>query len=62
MLWDRLPYATAPILTSEDLAVQRDMVRSSKNESDPVVHSSSQFLEIWNEDGVTAEPEEDVFE
>ncbi|KAI8994107.1 hypothetical protein BD414DRAFT_481445 [Trametes punicea] len=41
--WDRLPFATAPMLTSEDAAAQ-----------------SAKFLEIWSEDGVTAEPEDDM--
>jgi len=40
--WDRLPFATRPILTNEDVA-------SAQNT----------FLEIWNEDGLTAEPEDD---
>ncbi|TFK52693.1 hypothetical protein OE88DRAFT_1628274 [Heliocybe sulcata] len=40
--WDRLPFATRPILTSEDMDDQR-----------------SRFLDIWMEDGVTAEPEDD---
>ncbi|EKM54090.1 uncharacterized protein PHACADRAFT_162472 [Phanerochaete carnosa HHB-10118-sp] len=43
--WDRLPFATAPILSSQDLTAQRD-----------------KFLEIWSEDGVTGEPEEDSFD
>ncbi|RDB15317.1 Protein rad9 [Hypsizygus marmoreus] len=42
MSWDRLPYATVPILTSEDVQGQK-----------------ARFLEIWNEDGVTAEPEDE---
>ncbi|OSD02424.1 hypothetical protein PYCCODRAFT_1410918 [Trametes coccinea BRFM310] len=41
--WERLPFATAPMLTSEDVAAQ-----------------STKFLEIWSEDGVTAEPEDDM--
>ncbi|KAF8648994.1 hypothetical protein AX16_006108 [Volvariella volvacea WC 439] len=41
--WERLPYATAPILTSEDVTLQR-----------------TRFLDIWNEDGVTAEPEDEI--
>ncbi|GJE95924.1 sister chromatid cohesion protein-like protein [Phanerochaete sordida] len=45
LTWDRLPYATSPILSSQDLTAQRD-----------------KFLEIWSEDGVTGEPEEDSFE
>ncbi|TCD62425.1 Sister chromatid cohesion protein 2 [Steccherinum ochraceum] len=40
--WNRLPFATRPILTDEDIAAQR-----------------TTFLEVWNEDGVTAEPEDD---
>jgi len=40
--WDRLPFATAPLLTSTDAEAQRKT-----------------FLEIWNEDGLTAEPEDE---
>ncbi|KAH8077046.1 hypothetical protein BXZ70DRAFT_709469 [Cristinia sonorae] len=40
--WDRLPFATRPIRTNEDVAAQQ-----------------ANFLEIWNEDGLTAEPEDD---
>jgi cohesin loading factor subunit SCC2 len=40
--WARLPFATQPLLTTADMAAQRDT-----------------FLEIWHEDGVTAEPEDD---
>ncbi|KAH9480188.1 Protein rad9 [Psilocybe cubensis] len=42
--WDRLTYATTPLLTTEDADIQR--VR---------------FLEIWNADGLTAEPEDEEF-
>ncbi|OBZ71396.1 Protein rad9 [Grifola frondosa] len=41
--WERLPFATAPMLTNEDAAVQR-----------------TRFLEIWSEDGLTAEPEDEL--
>ncbi|TFK39055.1 hypothetical protein BDQ12DRAFT_682942 [Crucibulum laeve] len=40
--WDRLPFATTPLLTTEDAETQK-----------------SRFLDIWNEDGLTAEPEDD---
>ncbi|KAJ7719904.1 hypothetical protein B0H16DRAFT_1739089 [Mycena metata] len=40
--WTRLPYATAPILTTSDVDSQK--VR---------------FIEVWNEDGVSAEPEDE---
>jgi len=40
--WDRLPFATAQILTTEDVENQK-----------------ARFLDIWNEDGLTAEPEDD---
>ncbi|KII90510.1 hypothetical protein PLICRDRAFT_697054 [Plicaturopsis crispa FD-325 SS-3] len=40
--WERLPFAIAPILTSQDLDTQK-----------------SRFLDVWNEDGLTAEPEDD---
>ncbi|KAI0823297.1 hypothetical protein BC628DRAFT_1504458 [Trametes gibbosa] len=41
--WERLPFATASMVTSEDAAAQ-----------------STRFLEIWSEDGVAAEPEDDM--
>ncbi|KAF9267598.1 hypothetical protein L218DRAFT_955463 [Marasmius fiardii PR-910] len=40
--WERLPFATRPILTTEDSEAQK-----------------GRFLEIWTEDGFTAEPEDD---
>lgn len=40
--WDRLPFASAPINTTEDIETQK-----------------ARFLDIWNEDGLTAEPEDD---
>ncbi|KAF7422876.1 Sister chromatid cohesion protein 2 [Pleurotus ostreatus] len=40
--WERLPFASTPLLTSEDMAAQR-----------------ARFLDIWNEDGVTAEPDDE---
>lgn len=43
--WDRLPFATRPILTSSDADEQKIT-----------------FLSIWNEDGLTAEPEDDTVE
>jgi len=42
--WDRLPFATNPLHTTEDADKQK-----------------TRFLEIWNEDGVTAEPEDEEF-
>jgi cohesin loading factor subunit SCC2 len=42
LTWTRLPFATRPMLTTADMAAQRET-----------------FLEIWNEDGVTGEPEDD---
>ncbi|KAI0290109.1 hypothetical protein B0F90DRAFT_1654815 [Multifurca ochricompacta] len=42
LTWARLPFATRPLLTTADMAAQRDT-----------------FLKIWNEDGVTADPEDD---
>ncbi|KAG8214779.1 hypothetical protein J3R82DRAFT_9915 [Butyriboletus roseoflavus] len=41
--WDRLPFAMAPLILPEHLAVQK-----------------TTFLQIWNEDGVVAEPEDDL--
>ncbi|EDR13190.1 uncharacterized protein LACBIDRAFT_292430 [Laccaria bicolor S238N-H82] len=40
--WDRLPFATTPLLTTNDADEQK-----------------IRFLEIWNEDGLTAEPDDD---
>ncbi|KAK1217276.1 Sister chromatid cohesion protein 2 [Marasmius sp. AFHP31] len=40
--WERLPFATKPILTTEDCEAQK-----------------TRFLEIWSQDGVTDEPEDD---
>jgi len=40
--WVRLPFATSPLLTYEDVNTQK-----------------SRFLEIWNEDGLAAEPQDD---
>lgn len=59
--WDRVPFAIAPILTSQDLTGQRDKVRLRNHSLCQGLHLV-QFLEIWSEDGVTGEPEEDVFE
>ncbi|KAF8158512.1 hypothetical protein B0H34DRAFT_797892 [Crassisporium funariophilum] len=42
--WNRLPFATTPLLTTSDADIQK-----------------TRFLDIWNEDGLTAEPEEDEF-
>ncbi|KAJ7134305.1 hypothetical protein C8R44DRAFT_770123 [Mycena epipterygia] len=41
--WTRLPYATAPILTTSDAESQK-----------------ARFIEVWNEDGVSAEPEDEL--
>ncbi|EJF61054.1 hypothetical protein DICSQDRAFT_170603 [Dichomitus squalens LYAD-421 SS1] len=41
--WEPLPFATAPVVTSEDARDQ-----------------CARFLEIWSEDGVAAEPEDDM--
>ncbi|KAL0565155.1 Sister chromatid cohesion protein 2, partial [Marasmius crinis-equi] len=41
--WERMPFATKPILTTEDCEAQK-----------------ARFLEIWSEDGVTDEPEDDM--
>ncbi|GLB45503.1 putative sister chromatid cohesion protein [Lyophyllum shimeji] len=42
--WDRLPFAMTPIVTTDDVEIQK-----------------ARFLDIWNEDGLTAEPEDDEF-
>ncbi|KAF9005451.1 hypothetical protein BDQ17DRAFT_1353128 [Cyathus striatus] len=41
--WERLPFATTPLLTTQDADEQK-----------------ARFLDIWNEDGLTAEPEDDM--
>ncbi|CAK5269780.1 unnamed protein product [Mycena citricolor] len=41
--WDRLNYATSPILTTADADAQK-----------------AAFIGIWNEDGITAEPEDEL--
>ena len=57
--WDRLPYATQPLLNMEDAERQKTTVRLlCSHPSSPLI-SALKFLEIWNEDGVTAEPEDD---
>ncbi|KAL0960842.1 hypothetical protein HGRIS_005858 [Hohenbuehelia grisea] len=40
--WERLPYASTPLLTTQDMESQK-----------------ARFLDVWNEDGVAAEPEDD---
>lgn len=60
--WARLPFATVPVLTTDDMKVQK--TRVSHCLISPCPSSSEapfllQFLEIWNEDGLTAEPEDD---
>jgi cohesin loading factor subunit SCC2 len=59
LIWERLPFATRMILTPQDADSQKTIVCTLSldimfNPTD----QSFQFLEIWNEDGVTAEPEE----
>ncbi|TFY83179.1 hypothetical protein EWM64_g834 [Hericium alpestre] len=45
LTWERLPFAVRPLLTTEDMAAQRDT-----------------FLQVWTDDGVSGEPEEDFEE
>jgi cohesin loading factor subunit SCC2 len=61
LTWARLPFATQPLLTTADMAAQRDMVCHviCDHSPLPIHHQLHQFLEIWHEDGVTAEPEDD---
>jgi len=42
--WERLPFAKVPLLTSENLSIQK-----------------TTFLDVWNEDGLAAEPKDDDF-
>jgi hypothetical protein len=59
LTWERLPFATQSILTPLDTEAQKKTVSSIRHEQ---THADilGQFLEIWNEDGVAAEPEEDI--
>ena len=58
--WDRLPYATQPLLNMEDAERQKITVRIlCSYASGPLTSAFIKFIEIWNEDGVTAEPEDD---
>lgn len=61
--WKRLPFATAPVLTAEDAAAQRatvsDLSFRCTGVNDADWRATRQFLEIWSEDGVSAEPEDD---
>lgn len=60
LVWERVPFAIIPILTTQDLLAQRDKVRADLSSSSAVL-IVEQFLEIWSEDGVAAEPEDDPF-
>ena len=57
--WDRLPYATQPLLNMEDAERQKITVRILCSYASGPLTSALKFIEIWNEDGVTAEPEDD---
>lgn len=51
----------APMLTSEDAAAQTSKVRYCCSKCRGLAADNlRQFLEIWSEDGVTAEPEDDM--
>ena len=58
--WERLPYATMPILTSLDVDAQKNRVSCFIYMLRLLFKLASQFLDIWNEDGVTGEPEGDM--
>jgi cohesin loading factor subunit SCC2 len=58
--WDRLPFATTPLLTVQDLDAQKNRVSPPGHISSLVFLTVSQFLEIWNEDGLSAEPQDDL--
>lgn len=60
LVWERVPFAIMPILTTQDLIAQRDKV-SAGYSSLRAILTIGQFLEIWSEDGVAAEPEDDPF-
>jgi cohesin loading factor subunit SCC2 len=57
--WERLPFAISPLVLPRDLAAQRSTVNEillfATGGADILFH---QFLQIWNEDGVAAEPED----
>ncbi len=62
--WDRLPFATKPLETSADVdqqqnAVSRSVIVIFDTES---LKRLSQFLELWSEDGTTAEVDPDLLE
>ena len=64
LVWDRMPHATLPIRTEEEAIVQQTKVKSyipvkTRKMSDSLF---LQFLELWAEDPVTAEPEDDPME
>ena len=59
LTWTRLKFATHPLLTTADMAAQRDTVCHISFVTMDLTHQPRQFLEIWHEDGVTAEPEDD---
>lgn len=58
LAWDRLTFAIQPMLTTQDLALQRKQVGWILLVNE-YLWTSLQFLEIWSEDGCTAEPEDD---
>ena len=60
--WDALPFATAPLVTSEDAAAQTARVswHAAFLRACLLTRTLPQFLEIWSEDGVAAEPEDDM--
>ena len=60
LTWDTLPFAITPIVTSEDSAAQTRRVSDAPSLRQPRTDVVLQFLEIWSEDGVTAEPEDDM--
>jgi cohesin loading factor subunit SCC2 len=58
--WARLPFATQPLLTTADMAAQRDAVCHISFIVRVFTHYQlRQFLEIWHEDGIAAEPDDD---
>jgi cohesin loading factor subunit SCC2 len=60
--WNRLTFAAKPLITTDDMESHKTEVRLLKwfrPVTRLLLYSFAQFLNIWNEDGVSAEPEED---
>ena len=68
MGWERVPYAMQPIHTCEDMEGQHRQVRTpivsfhslASSMSDSIPFYSAQLLSLWELEGVSPEPMEDV--